>query len=150
THAVMSSATALMISLSKKNITPPRSPLRRLSHLRFRLLQPVRHPHLAVHRRRGGEVLLHLLALARALVELAEAEMAVGDERGHAGLVGERRGLLVVSLAALGVEPVGMGRDVAQEMLSMGSRPWMTRRVFNRTLCQASGLVEPAEQQAGA
>src|SRR5262249_39665861 len=27
-------------------------------HLPFRLLQPVRHPHLAVHRRRGGEVLL--------------------------------------------------------------------------------------------
>jgi len=39
---------------------------RRLSHLRLRLLQPLRHPHLAVHRRRGGEVLLRLLARARA------------------------------------------------------------------------------------
>src|SRR5262245_61805204 len=43
---------------------------------RLRLLQPVRHPHLAVHRRRGGEVFLRLLALARAPIELAEAEVA--------------------------------------------------------------------------
>jgi hypothetical protein len=49
--------------------------------LRLRLLQPEGHAHLAVHRRRGGEVLLRLLALARAPVELAEAEVAVGDER---------------------------------------------------------------------
>src|SRR5262245_11148513 len=51
--------------------------------LRLRPLQPVRHPHLAVHRRRGGEVLLRLLALARASAELAEAEVAVGDEGAH-------------------------------------------------------------------
>jgi hypothetical protein len=51
-----------------------------LSHLRLCLLQPVRHVHLAIHRRRGGEVRARLLVLARAPVELAEAEMAVGDE----------------------------------------------------------------------
>src|SRR2546422_10622603 len=84
THAGMSSATALMISLSRKNITRPRSPSRRLSHLRLRLLQPEPHVHLAVHRRRGGEVLLRLLTLAGAPVELAKAEVAVGDERAHA------------------------------------------------------------------
>ncbi len=33
-----------------------------LPHLRLRLLQPVRHPHLAVHRRRNAEMLLRLLA----------------------------------------------------------------------------------------
>ena len=44
------------------------------------LLQPIRHAHLAVHRRRRGEVLLRLLALAGAPIELAEAEVAVGDE----------------------------------------------------------------------
>ena len=49
--------------------------LTELGHLRFRLLQPVRHPHLAVHRRCGGEMLLRLLTLARAPVELAEAEV---------------------------------------------------------------------------
>src|SRR5262249_3596283 len=53
---------------------------------RLCLLQPVRHPHLAVHRRRGGEMLLRLLTLARAPVELAEAEVAVGDEGAHASL----------------------------------------------------------------
>jgi hypothetical protein len=42
------------------------------------LLHPVRHPHLAVHRRRYAEVLLRQLAFARAPVELAEAEVAVG------------------------------------------------------------------------
>src|SRR5262249_28549020 len=47
---------------------------------RFHLLQPICHPHLPVHRRRGGEVLLRLLALAGAPIELAEAEVAVGDE----------------------------------------------------------------------
>jgi hypothetical protein len=52
----------------------------RIRLFRLRLLQPVRHPHLAVHRRRGGEMLLGLLALVRAPVELAEAEVAVGDE----------------------------------------------------------------------
>src|SRR5262249_42489623 len=50
----------------------------RFRHLPLRLLQPVRHPHLAVHRRRGGEMLLRLFALARAPGELAEAEAAVG------------------------------------------------------------------------
>src|SRR5262249_40050818 len=49
----------------------------------LRLLQPVRHPHLAVYRRGGGEMLLRLFALARAPVELAEAEVAVGDFGSH-------------------------------------------------------------------
>src|SRR5262249_50378760 len=48
---------------------------------RSRLLQPVRHAHRAIHRRRCGEMLLRLLALARAPVERAEAEVAVGGER---------------------------------------------------------------------
>src|SRR5262249_2335644 len=54
-------------------------------YLCLRLLQPVRHPHLAVHRRRGGEMLLRVLTLARAPGELAEAEVAVGDEGAQAG-----------------------------------------------------------------
>ena len=45
------------------------------------LLQPETHVHLAVHRRRGAELLLGLLALAGTPVQLAEAEMAVGGER---------------------------------------------------------------------
>src|SRR4029434_4496253 len=69
---------------------------------RLCLLQPVRHPHLAVHRRCGGEVLLRLLALARAPVELAEAEVTVGDERAHAPRLGERPRLAVVAFSVLG------------------------------------------------
>src|SRR5215831_1260318 len=34
-----------------------------LPQFQLRLLQPVRHPHLTVHRRRGGEMILRLLAL---------------------------------------------------------------------------------------
>src|SRR4029453_12220470 len=99
THAVTSSATPLMIRL-RKNITRARSPSRRLSQLRLRCRQPVRHPHLAIHRRRGGEVLLRLRALARAPVELAEAEMAVGDEGAHASGLGERQRLAPARRAA--------------------------------------------------
>src|SRR5215470_14206526 len=94
-HAVISSATALMIRLSRKNIISPHPPSCRPSHLRLRLLQPVRHSHLAVHRRRDGEMLLRLLTLARTPVELPEAEVAVGDEGAHAELRGERQSVLV-------------------------------------------------------
>ena len=56
-------------------------------------------------------------------VELAEPEVAVGDERAHAARLGKRQRLAVVGLAALGVEPVGMGRDVAEQMQRMGHAP---------------------------
>jgi hypothetical protein len=46
--------------------------------------QPEPPVHLAVHRDRSGQVLMGLLALACAPVELAEAEVAVGDERAQA------------------------------------------------------------------
>src|SRR5215831_21163529 len=63
------------------------------SQLRLRLLKPVRHAHLAVHRRRCGEVLVALLAIARAREQLPEAEVAVGDERPYAQLGPEIRRL---------------------------------------------------------
>src|SRR5262249_49919814 len=50
-----------------------------LAHLAFGLIEPERHVHFSVHRRRNNDVLLSLLALARASVEFAEAEVAVGD-----------------------------------------------------------------------
>ena len=93
---------------------------------------------------------LRLLALAGAPVELAEAEVAVGDERAHAARLGERQRLAVVGLAALGIEPVGMGRDVAEQVQRMGREPGVTRRGFDRAVAQAPRLVEPAEQQTGA
>ena len=90
-----------------------------------------------------------LLALAGAPVERAEAEVAVGDEGSHAARLGQRQRLAVAGLAALGVEPVGMGRDVAEQVLSMGCGPRASRRGFDGALAQAPRLVEPAEQQIG-
>src|SRR5262249_5871153 len=58
------------------------------SFFRFRLLQPKRHAHVAVHRRRGGEMRLGVLVLARAPIELSEGEVAVGDQRAHAQFSG--------------------------------------------------------------
>src|SRR5215472_9544964 len=83
---------------------------------RFCLLQVEPHLHLAVHRRRGGEVLARLLALARAREQLPEAQVAVGDEGAHATRFGQRKRLAVVGLAALGVEAIGMGRDCAEQV----------------------------------
>ncbi len=67
----------------------------------FGLFQPVRHAHLAEHRRRGREVLLRLLVLARAPVELAESEMAVGDQRAHTELVSRSERLPVARRGVL-------------------------------------------------
>ena len=49
----------------------------------------------------------------------AEAEVAVGDERTHAARFGEGQRLSIVGLTALGIELVGMGRDVAKEVRCM-------------------------------
>jgi hypothetical protein len=97
-----------------------------------------------------GKMLLRLLALPCAPVELAEAEMAVGDERAHAAWLGERQRLLVVGLTTLGIELVGIGGDVAEKVQSLGREPGLTWRGFDCAIAQAPCLVEPAEQQTGA
>ena len=126
-----------------------RTTSRQVSHLRLRLLQIEMHIHLAVHRRRCGEVLLRLLALACAPVERAEAEMAVGDERAHATRLGEGQRLAVVGLAALRIEPVGVGRDVTEQEERMGCEPGLTRRELKRAVAQALRVVETAKHQRG-
>jgi len=55
-----------------------------LAQLPFRLLKPVGHAHFAVHRHRGGEVVLCLLAMAPPAVKFGETEVAVGNERAYA------------------------------------------------------------------
>ena len=60
-----------------------------------------------------------LLVLARAAVELAKTKVAVGDERAHAVRPGECQRLPVVGRAPFGIEPVGMGRDVAEQARAM-------------------------------
>src|SRR5262249_46801146 len=119
-----------------------------LLNLRLRLLQPVRHVHFAIHRRRGGEVLLGLLALAGAPVELAEAEVAVGDERAYAELVGERQRLSVVPgcvFAASG------RRDVSDEAEGVGlvSPSPQSAGECQRLAGVAVGLVDPPSPKGG-
>jgi hypothetical protein len=58
-------------------------------------------------------VLFRLLPLARAPVELAEAEVAVGDERTHPELLGERERVAVVSLSFL--RGIAAGGDLPKE-----------------------------------
>jgi hypothetical protein len=50
--------------------------------------KPESHLHVAEHRGRKCEVLRGFLPLAHATVELAKAEMAAGEARAHAELLG--------------------------------------------------------------
>jgi hypothetical protein len=61
------------------------------------LFKPKPHVHFDVHRRRGGEMLPRLLALVGKAVQLAEAEVAVGDEGADLQLLGERKRVAVVA-----------------------------------------------------
>ena len=92
-------------------------------------------------------MLVCLLRLARPPVDLAEAELAVGDEGAHAAGLGEGQRLPVMRFAAPGIEPVGMRGDVAQQTqrISSPSEPW--RKQFHRTSSQMLRLVELTEQQ---
>ena len=72
------------------------------------------HAHVAVHRCRGGEVFPRFLALARALVELTEAEMTVRDDGPPSLHLGGGHGLAIARLGALGIEAVSMACDVRE------------------------------------
>src|SRR5215471_3527670 len=120
--------------------------------LSLRLLQPVRHSHLAIHRRRDGEMFLRLLALARAPGELAEIKVAVGDEWTPAELGGERHRLTVVGLGrfnllgrigrrAYGAENIPHVRFRASLLLSPSE--------IKGALPTFAGLREPSGRQVG-
>src|SRR5215471_10316312 len=90
---------------------PPKSC--EVMQFRLRLLQVEPHVHLAVHRRRGREVLLSLLALARARAQLPEAEVAVCHRGAHAQRLGDGHGVAIEALRLVegaGLAPAG---DVA-------------------------------------
>jgi hypothetical protein len=70
---------------SKADVCPPL--LSELPRFNRGLLQPVGHAHFTVHRHRGGEVLLRLLAIAPPAVKFAETEVAVSDQRTHAAVL---------------------------------------------------------------
>jgi hypothetical protein len=91
-----------------------------------------------------------ILPLARMSVELAEPEVAMCDEWAHATGLCERQRLAVVDLTALSVEPVGVGRDVPEQVLRMGHESRLRLIGVDRPVAQVPRLVEPAKQQAGA
>src|SRR5262245_10867596 len=95
-------------------------------------------------------MLVCLLALARAPVEFAEAEVAVGDEGAHTAGLGERQRLVEVGLAVLGIEPIGMGRDVAEEMVRVSRGSGVARTELDRAISLVPRYVEPTQQETGA
>src|SRR5215213_483964 len=98
--------------------------------MQLRLHQPVRHAEIAVYGSRRRETLLGLLACPRAQVKLAETEVAVGDEGVHAEPLGESQRLAIKSLAALGIELIGVGCDIAEQMPRMGLEWGLGRAEF--------------------
>src|SRR5437667_8457767 len=84
-----------------------------LMHLRLGLLQPVRHAHVAVHRHRGGEVLLRLPPLVGAPVELAVSEVTMGDERTIVARLGERQRVAEMTFGL--IRQILVGSDVAEK-----------------------------------
>src|SRR5262249_54399647 len=52
--------------------------------------------------------------------------------------------------AAFGIEPPGMGRDVAEQTQRQGCEARLALRGCDRALAKAARLIEPAEQQTGA
>src|SRR5215467_12237264 len=66
----------------------------------LRLLQPEVHTHVLIHPRRGCQVLARLSDVAGPPSKRSQAEVAVGDERAHAELLGECHRFAIVSFAA--------------------------------------------------
>jgi hypothetical protein len=93
---------------------------------------------------------MRLLPSACVSEELAEADVAASDEGAHTARLGERQRLVVVGLSTRGIETVGMGCDVAEQVQRMGGESGVTLRNFDRTAAQASRLVEPVEPQTSA
>src|SRR5262245_25000479 len=83
-------------------------------------------------------------------IECRQTEVTVRDERAHAARLGEFKRFTVVGLAALGIEPVRMGHDLAEQVEGMSCKAVMTPREFHRTIAEVPRLVQSAEQQAGA
>jgi hypothetical protein len=118
-----------------------------LRHFRFGLFQPKPHVQLMVYPRRGIEMLAGARGSARAPVELAEAEVAVRNERAHTTRLGERERLVIVRLAAFCVEPVWVGRDVTEQVQRMSPPSGLVRPGFQQGFPQAPRIVELTKRE---
>jgi len=75
--------------------------------------------------------------------------VAVGDERAHAARFGECQRLAIMSLTALGIEPVRMARNLAEQVPRMSREPRLVRRGFQRPVPETPRVVETTERQRG-
>src|SRR5262249_24479760 len=103
------------------------------------------HVHLAVHVRRNAQVLTGVLMVSSTLIKLAKAKMTVGNQGAHAAQFSEGKGLAVMGLATLSVEAVGVGGDVAEEVLNPGCGPEVSPHMFDCAVAQISRFIKPAE-----
>ncbi len=93
---------------------------------------------------------LRPIALAHPTVDLAQTAMTVRDEPPPAARIGQRERLLIAGLAAVSVEAIGMGGDVAEQVQGIGPKAEVTSRGCSRcrspreTLCPSS-LPKPPE-----
>jgi hypothetical protein len=70
----------------------------------------------------------------------------VGNERAHVPRLSEGQGLTVVGLTVLGIEPVGVRRDVAEQVERVRGEPGVRLREFHCARAQALRLTELADQ----
>src|SRR4029077_20185421 len=112
--------------------------------------EPEGHVHVAVHGGRGGLMVLGIAGLAGAAMALGEAEMAMGDQRAHAVALRQRQRVAVMADAALVVETVGMGCDIAEQMVGVGGEAGLMRRCLEGAPPQPARWVDPAEPQQSA
>src|SRR6516225_2538123 len=121
-----------------------------IRHLGLCLVEPEARIYRAVHSRRRSEMLAGTLCLANVAVQPAQAQMAVRDERTRTLPLGDQQRLPIMGCPAFGVEPVGMGRDVAEQPRRMSRKAGPVARRFDRAIGQSLRVVEPTEQQTGA
>src|SRR5215470_139953 len=119
------------------------------AHLRFRMVKPEAHLHLAVHRRRRRQMLSGLLVPAGRSKELAQVEMDVGDEGAHLELGSQGQGLPVVAFRRLDVRWVSAEGDFAEQVEgpSLVAALPMAPGQGHALLCTVQRFVETSFEQ---
>src|SRR5215470_1492230 len=120
-------------------------------YLCLRLLQPKPHIHLAVQRRRGGEMLLGLLRLTHSPIEPADTEVTAGEERAQPQLLGQRFGVLARPGSGLEIRGVLGGRDLPENLERPGLIGPLTKRrsQLEPSVSRSLGLLGlPVEQES--
>jgi hypothetical protein len=94
-----SSGCLLMLRCGSNNLKSRhkmRLSIAELGQFSLSLLEPKTHSHLAIHGCRRGKIPAGVLRTVNAAVELAQTEVAMGDERTHAVPLGDCQRVLVV------------------------------------------------------